>query len=156
MVCERPAQLHRDPMGRLHNIEGLAIAWPDGWGLYSINGVRVPARVVEQPETITIEEIDAEQNAEIRRVMIERYGSARWLKDSGAKLVQQDERGELYERNIAGRSYRFVKVINSTPEPDGSRKEYALSLPPTTTTAQEGVAWTFGLQPHEYNPVWES
>jgi hypothetical protein len=47
----------------------------------------------------------------------------------------------------------MVEVINSTPEPDGSRRTYFLRVPPDTETAREGVAWTFGLTPEEYQPL---
>ena len=50
----------------------------------------------------------------------------------------------------------MVEVINSTPEPDGSRKTYWLRVPPTTQTAREGVAWTFGMGASEYVPSRES
>jgi hypothetical protein len=50
----------------------------------------------------------------------------------------------------------MVKVINSTAEPDGTYKEYFLRVPPDVSSAREGVAWTFGLEPHEYAPAVES
>jgi hypothetical protein len=31
-----------------------------------------------------------------------------------------------------------------------------LSVPSTIETAHAGVAWTFGLEAEEYQPVWES
>ena len=45
-----------------------------------------------------------------------------------------------------------VRVINSTPEPDGSFKRYLLRVPPDITTAKAAVAWTFGKKPDEYLP----
>lgn len=47
----------------------------------------------------------------------------------------------------------MVEVINSTPEPDGTSHTYWLRVPPTTRTAKEGVAWTFGLHADVYDPV---
>jgi hypothetical protein len=47
---------------------------------------------------------------------------------------------------------RAVKVVNSTPEPDGSRKEYLRQVPWHCNTAREAVAWTFGLAAKEYRP----
>ena len=44
----------------------------------------------------------------------------------------------------------MVEVLNSTPEPDGSRKTYFLRVPPDTQTARQGVAWTFGMRPDDY------
>jgi len=46
----------------------------------------------------------------------------------------------------------MVEVHNSTPEPDGTRKTYYLRVPPTTRTAREAVAWTFGMSGTEYRP----
>lgn len=89
MVCERPMWIDRDERGRLHSPTRAAICWPDGWGLHMWHGVRVPAHVIEAPASITVAEIEAEQNAEVRRVMIERYGAARYLLDSGAKPVSR-------------------------------------------------------------------
>lgn len=161
MVVERPSKLERDERGRLHSLNGASISWPDGWGLYSVNGVRVPAQVIEQPESITVADIESEQNAEVRRVMLDRYGLDRFLRESGAQKVQQDRFGELYARALGGLDYRFVRVLNSTPEPDGTYKSYVLQVdlapngrPPKS--AHEAVAATFGLTPEEYGPVWES
>jgi hypothetical protein len=50
----------------------------------------------------------------------------------------------------------MVEVVNSTPEPDGSRKTYFLRVPPTIETAREAVAWTFGLGAVDYRPAVES
>jgi hypothetical protein len=73
----------------MHREDGPAVAW-DGWGLYAIHGVVVPERVVMAPETLTVAEIDAETNAEVRRVMRERFGEGRYLREAGADLVHAD------------------------------------------------------------------
>lgn len=46
----------------------------------------------------------------------------------------------------------FVEVINGTVEADGKRKHYYLRVPPNMKTARQAVAWTYGLEEHEYNP----
>ena len=50
----------------------------------------------------------------------------------------------------------MVEVLNSTPEPDGSRKTYFLRVPPRTRTAREAVAWTFGVREPDYRPAQET
>lgn len=50
----------------------------------------------------------------------------------------------------------FVKVVNSTAEPDGSFKDYYLQVPPFVSTAKAAVAWTFGLAEESYQPTFES
>ncbi len=50
----------------------------------------------------------------------------------------------------------MVEVLNSTPEPDGTRKTYFLRVPPTMRTAREAVAWTFDMDGAAYAPAVES
>ena len=42
------------------------------------------------PASITIEEINKEDNVEVRRIMIERYGVGKYLHEAGAKLIDFD------------------------------------------------------------------
>lgn len=134
---------------RLHNAAGPALE-SDIEPLYFWHGVLVPEHAVMRPEAITLEETHAEENAEVRRVLMERYGLARYLQDSGAQLIHQDELGELYRTDVPGdEPLVMVKVMNSTEEPDGSRKPYFLRVPPQMTTARDAVAWTFGFESGE-------
>lgn len=157
MVSDRPSVLTVDAENRPHNETGPFCAWRDGTGLFAWHGVRVPAWVILHPERITVDLIDAEQNAEVRRVMLERFGEDRYLENSKAQLVSKDAFGELYRRELAGdEPLVMVKVLNSTPEPDGSIKTYWLRVPPTIQTAHEAVAWTGYMTPGEYKPELET
>jgi hypothetical protein len=165
-ISERPVELHKDAEGRLHNETGMALRYSDGWGVYAWHGVRLgnfqlPAPdpkmpnekgfVVDKPHLITVEHIEKEANAEIRRVMIERYGAARYITDSGAELIHEDDWGQLYKKPVKDdEDVVCVKVVNSTAEPDGTYKDYWLRVPPETKTAHEGVAWTFSMTAKEY------
>jgi len=121
MFCAPPANIDRDDSGRLHSEHRAAVGFRDGWGVYAWHGLRVPADIIEHPETITLAQIKSCTNQELRRVMIERYGQSRYLLDSGAELVSQDECGALYRSEIEGdEPLVMVRVLNSTPEPDGS------------------------------------
>lgn len=136
----------------LHSANGPAVRWADGTGWWFWHGVNIREEVLE-PKNLTIGRIHRERNVEIWRVLIDRYGVARYLEDAGAQVVSADSFGALYQvRHPDGVRLDFVRVKNATPEPDGSRKEYFLSVPPGMTTAREAVAWTFGLREMEYNP----
>ena len=117
---------------------------------FSVRGRRVPECVARG--TTTLADIAAETNSESRQIMIERFGLERYLAGAGATEIDHSDVGTLYD--IAG--LRVVKVVNSTPEPDGSYKDYFLKVPPGTATAQAAVAWTFGLQAEEYTPAMQS
>src|SRR6185437_1981018 len=58
---------------RLHCEDGPACA-NDVENLYFLHGILVPAYVVVKPEFITLDEIKAETNEEMRRILTERFG----------------------------------------------------------------------------------
>lgn len=39
---------------------------------------------------------------------------------------------------------------NSTPEPDGTFRDYFLRVPPGMVRAKQAVAWTFGVSEEDY------
>ena len=154
VLTERPTTLNRDEEGRLHSEFGPAVLYPDGWEIWAVHGVRVTQQIVEQPETLKVEQIREERNAEVRRVMIERFGADRYLLESDAQLLGEDECGWLYSVDIPDdEPLVMVRCINSSPEPDGSFHEFYLRVPPTTKTAREGIAWTFDIPEDEYVPA---
>lgn len=157
VLTERPRSLHRDDQGRLHHPHGAAIGYPDGWGVWAWHGVRVPRGVIAQPETLTVQRIRDEANLEIRRVMLERYGQERYLRDADAQRVHADQTGVLWRCELPDDDpLVMVQVRNATPEPDGSRRSYWLRVPPDVQTARQAVAWTFGLGEGEYTPAVET
>ncbi|WP_327112284.1 hypothetical protein OG206_04190 [Streptomyces sp. NBC_01341] len=154
VISERPEALHRDEAGRLDRGDGPALAYPDGFALHAWRGMPVPAEFLDSLGTLTPERIRAEENAELRRVMLEFYGYDRYLSQSGAQPVHQDETGVLWRIAMEGdEDVAMVEVVNSTPEPDGTHRTYWLRVPPRTGTAKEGVAWTFGLDGEAYAPM---
>ncbi|MFF4715855.1 DUF6745 domain-containing protein [Streptomyces eurythermus] len=157
VVCERPSALHRDEAGRLDRGDGPALAFPDGFALYAWRGMPVQASFVAELRTLTPERIRSEENAELRRVMLEFYGYDRYLADSAARPLHRDETGTLWRIDLDGdEPVVMVEVLNSTAEPDGSHRTYWLRVPPTTRTARQGVAWTFGLAEAAYAPLRET
>jgi len=90
-----------------------------------------PPNVIERPEGLTVEHIQAEGNVEIRRVMFQRYGQERYLRAAGAQGVHADHTGVLWRCEIPGdEPLVMVEVRNSTPEPDGTHRTYWLRVPP--------------------------
>ncbi|MBP2061398.1 hypothetical protein J2Z30_002406 [Streptomyces iranensis] len=157
IVAERPVELHRDEAGRLDRGDGPALAFPDGFALYAWRGMPVPAAFLQQLGELTPDRIREEENAELRRVMLEHYGYERYLDESGARPVHRDETGVLWRIELDGdEPVAMVEVVNSTPEPDGTHRTYWLRVPPQVRTAREGVAWTFGVDADTYRPERET
>lgn len=158
MVKSMYATVRVDEMGRLHSVDRKpAVEFQDGRVEYHWHGIRVDDEVIKNPQSITVSRIDAEGNSEIKRILIELYGQQRYFSDCGAVLLKRDGVGELYQKQRRGdRPIRFVKVKNSTLEPDGTRKDYFLRVPPETKTPREGIAWTFNVHPKHYQPEVET
>ena len=157
IFTERPTAVGCEPSGRLHAGDGPALAYADGWEFYAWRGMEVPARLIKNRGRLTVGEIEDEYNVELRRAMIDIYGQQRFLLDGRARVVHQDEFGTLYSLEVPrDEPLVMVEVVNSTPEPDGSRKSYFLRVPPQMKTAREAVAWTFGLEASDYAPSVET
>jgi hypothetical protein len=182
IACERPVAIHRDERGRLHGTTGAAIHWPDGWGVYALRGIAVPAELIEHPERLTVARIDAEPNGEVRRVLIEQYGLRKYIVDSGAEVIDQDvEPGNRPRQLLRKRTRKdmpdllMVQCLNATPEPDGTRKTYFIPVhhelrplrqgadgtveafgEPQKLTAHNAIASTFGKRGEEYRPAIET
>ena len=89
-VSERPIRCAIDEQRRLHHESLAAMEFKDGWKVYSYHGTTVPAQVIESPETITIEQIKKEDNAEVRRCMVERMGWQKFVDLSELKVLHID------------------------------------------------------------------
>jgi hypothetical protein len=169
ILTERPCRLRRDSEHRLHSGDGRAIEYPDGWGVYAWHGVRVPEQVIMTPEALTPHQISTERNAEVRRVMVERFGAQRYVREIGADIIDighvpcsnaefckhtpEHHTVRLYRAELGeDEPLVMVEVTNSTPEPDGEWKRYMLRVPPRVQTAREAVAWTFGTTADDYAP----
>jgi len=152
-VSDQPLRIELDDRGRLHSATAKAIEYPDGFHIYSWHGTTVSDFIIVEPEKISVAVIEAEQNVEVRRVLIERYGTVKYVHDSGSKEVDRDSFGVLYRKEIPNdEAIVMVAVMNSTPEADGSFHQYFLRVPPTIKTAREAVAWTFGMAAGDYLP----
>lgn len=157
IVTYRPQMLVLDGMDRLHNNHGPAIEYNDGWCIYARAGNFVPERVIHFGYRKNLQEIEREQSVEIRRHLIEMYGIEQYLKDAEAVKIDEDSCGVLYRKDfLLDEPIKMVKVLNSSPEPDGTYKYYYLRVPPDVMTAREAVAWTFFMTADEYDPEIET
>ncbi|MCC7527763.1 MAG: hypothetical protein IT342_04535 [Candidatus Melainabacteria bacterium] len=155
LLSEPPVQLHFDDQFRTHHPTGPAIVYAGDMKIFCWRGTRVPETAITCDTNLGV--IDAEPNIEIRRILIERYGTQQFLLDAGVEIRQHDKFGSLYVKEVWGdEPIVMVHITNATPEPDGQYRTYFLRVPPTIRTAREAVAWTFGMTADEYDPIVES
>jgi hypothetical protein len=120
-------------------------------------GVPVDERIAFRPETITVAEILGERNAELRRVMLERFGLERFMRDANSTVLDQDRDAggerQLLRLTLEG-DEDLVCVSVSCPS---TGRRYLLRVPPTMRTCRQAVAWTAGFNdPKLYRPLIET
>jgi len=164
MVSERPLHIRLELVGpdgwgshRLHCDDGPAVVWPDGFGVWAWHGTRVPRDLIETGWSV--ERILAEPNAEIRRCAIERIGWDRFIADAHLGLVDEcadpgnpGQTLALYDvpAQIFDEPVRVVLCTNGTPDRDGQRRRFGLTVPADIQTALAAAAWTYDIRPDEY------
>lgn len=87
VASERPQLASWDANSRLDSTTGPALQYYDNFALYAIGGVTVDEQIVMRPRTQTTQQIIKEDNAEVRRIRIERYGWENFLVDLKAKRL---------------------------------------------------------------------
>lgn len=172
--------MNRDSAGRLHCEDGPAVGFRDGFAIYAWHGVRLFGSewIITNPKKITAQKIDEENNQELKRILLERFGVDKYAQTGTVIDTDLDPAGRtrtLYKKKIAsGQDMLMLKVFNSTPEPDGTHRTYFLEVHPECRplrrnergevslgerqelTCANAVGSTFGMQGEEYKPFEES
>ena len=169
IVVDFPLELHRDEQARPHCESGPSHRWSDGFQFYHWHGYRIPEGkewIIADKARITPDAIEAEENAELRRIMLEievdgRTGFDRYREARGAKVIDADNLHgrprQLLSIQVRGEEHRIIDVLNGSLEPDGSRRQFLLGAArnPRTRdqarTVHEAVALSYGIDPGVYS-----
>jgi len=130
------------------SLRGVPLRW---------RGVPVSERVAFRPETITVAEILGERNAELRRVLLERFGFERFMPEAGATVVDRDRDagGERLLLRLPLEGDEDLVCVSVACPSTGRR--YLLRVPPAMKTCRQAVAWTAGFDdPKLYAPLAET
>ncbi|MEH1893238.1 MAG: DUF6745 domain-containing protein [Nostoc sp.] len=149
VICERPTKISFDNQNRLHAEGEPAIEFTDGYSFYSYHGVTLPEKYGKiQPEQWQAEWLLSEENAELRRVLIQGIGYARICQELQA--IELDNWQE----------YTLLKIDNNVDiEPIYLLKMtcpstsfiHALRVPPNMNSAREAICWVnWGIEPEEF------
>lgn len=134
MVCDNPELISRE----LHNENGPTHRWRDGFSIWHINGVMVDEQIVMRPETQTMDQLEQENNADVKAIRIERYGWLRYVSETGAAVVDtasNDVEGTLEELyKMPDGSKRFVATCPTGKIP-------VMGVPQDIETCEQARKW---------------
>jgi hypothetical protein len=128
-LSERPVVVQTDARTRLHNGDGPALRYADGWSVFDWKGTRVPRWMIDEKTRITPAAINSEPSPRVRRCMIEILTPEKYVAMGEPARVAEDETGVLWRKWWPGDSWAAVEVVNGTSELDGTRKRYFLQVP---------------------------
>jgi hypothetical protein len=157
-VSERHTTLKRDPQGRLHAVDGPALAYPDQWSIYAVRGTHVPAEWITAKDKLDPRLALTEPNLERRAAVATILG---WHKvmgmlkprviDDRTKSVQEilamvkdgyHDDGRLVSVDLPDEGEaRFLEVV--CPAHEGEVRY--VRVPREMTTARQASRWTYRL-----------
>jgi hypothetical protein len=147
-VSERQNIMARDDQGLLHSVVGPALAYPDGWEIYAVHGVRVRENWITQTNYLTAADVFKERTAEVRRAGCELIGWDRVLSGIDARLIDEDGDefvGTLYEGQIPGAERcGFLKVRC------GTGRQFVIPVESGLGSAMAAQAWIQNVRPSEW------
>jgi len=133
----------------LHNDNGMAVRYSDDYGLYCLNGIKMPKEIVET----SAEKLDpkialTETNADVQREIIRKIGAERVLQHSNAKTIDNwndPKTGfnyKLMNMNIGQNIRRKYLYFQHASIPEVF---YAKPVPPEVSNALQARAWILSL-----------
>lgn len=160
LVLAEHATVHTNADGELHNDEGPAVHWADGAKQYYIDGHELGhlgELIVDHPEQLTVENINGEENEEVKRLAIDRFGWGKYLEAIGARVIDRRENAvdNTIEALVSMRSkfYRRTWGWRTPPEEQtieqrklilscrSTARQYFLAVPENVRNCEEGQHW---------------
>jgi len=168
LICAERPVIKRNENNELHCDDGPAVSWPDGAGQYYIEGHalgRLGYKIINAPEQLTSADIRLEENEEIKRIAIEKFGWSRYLDGIGARVLDRRENWvdntiEAVIRITEQRSvYNFTTRRNEQVDIHQHKmilscrstcRQYFLAIPDDIHTCEGGQQWMAagGNTPH--------
>lgn len=164
--CANVTKLHNDfdlalPIevagSGVRQISGSPIQYELMW-----DGIRINRDIVVQPEKLSDDFVLSIQNAELRRLVLERIGIEHFLARSNSRIIHEDEDAggsrqlvELRRRRGHGLAHETLRFLKCTCP--STQRVFLLGVPQQVNRCSEAAAWLAGLNnPEDYHPIQET
>lgn len=149
LVFDRPLECHADPEGRFHYEGGAALHFADGYRCYQFHGVQIPERYgTVHPHVWQADWLLHEQNAELRRVLIQGIGYDRLCQELQAEALNSWREYTLL-RIAPTIDVEPIYLLKMTCPSTGYI--HATRVPPSIQSAREAIRWVnWDTDPEEF------
>jgi len=149
IVSDFPEVLKVDDQNRPHCETGPSHRWRDGWSLYHWHGVKIPAEWIENKKSLDAKTALTWQNIEQRRAALEIVGWNNVLRELKARVIDEHPDpacGSLVEVQLPDleKPSRFIRAQC------GTKREFAIGVPPEIKTVTAAQAWLTGLPESQF------
>ncbi|MEH2304388.1 DUF6745 domain-containing protein [Nostoc sp.] len=149
IICDRPLHLRFDNENRLHAEGEPAIEFIDGYSLYSYHGVTLPEKYGKiHPQQWQSQWLLTEENAELRRVLIQGIGYARICQELQAIELDTWQEYTLLkiDADVDEEAIHLLKMTCPS-----TNFIHALRVPPNMDSAREAIRWVnWGVDPEAF------
>ena len=136
VISEKPHKINIKN-GLLHCENGMSIEYADGFGVYSLNGVRVNKEIVIIPaKQLDPQLLLKEQNAEVRREIVRKIGIDRVYQKLGGETLDKKDNYELVLLKLNDRKRPYLKMLNPS-----IGVWHIEGVPPEIKSVSEALNW---------------
>ena len=120
-------------------------------------GVTISAQIAFFADTLSANQILGEPNAEVRRVMIERVGFEKLLREVRAEVIHEDRDPGGQRQLLRVRLKDDEDLVCVSVRCPSTGRHYIIRVPPNMRTCHQAVAWTAGFdKADDYRPIAET
>jgi hypothetical protein len=142
IVSRWPEEIHWKEK-RLHNESGPSVRFRSGYSLWAIDGITADEQIVMRPETQTVEQMEKEENQDVRAIRIARFGWVRYIKESGATCIDKRKNEvEGTKEALFKCKDESTRLVVTCP----TKRIFSLGVPPEVKTCQQAQTWLAGEQ----------
>jgi hypothetical protein len=148
-VCDRAIKLSLDNENRLHAEGEPAIQFADKYSLYSCHGVTLPEKYGKlYPREWQAQWVLEEENAEVRRVLIQEIGYERICQELQVQQLDSWQEYTLLKIDIDMDEEPIYLLKMTCPS---TERIHILRVPPDMKSAREAICWVnWGIDPGEF------
>jgi hypothetical protein len=149
VICDRPSRLTLDANLRLHGEGEAALQFADGYGLFVYHGILLPEQYASvHPHAWQAAWLLEEENAELRRVLIQGIGYGRLCQELEAIALDSWREYELLKINAETDIEPILLLKMTCPS---TAHIHVVRVPLKLRSAREAIRWVnHGIDPEEF------